>query len=67
MIRRNRPRKKQQKAINRPSPKAQQWVAALSALGNEEWGEAASRFEQFMQGMDDPAERLPIYHNLTAC
>lgn len=67
MRKRNRPRKKQRKATNRPSPEAQQWVAALSALGNEEWAEAASRFEQFMQGIDNPAKRLPIYHNLTAC
>lgn len=67
MRKRNRPRKKQRKATNRPSPEAQQWVAALSALGNEEWAEAAARFEQFMQGMDNPAKRLPIYHNLTAC
>jgi tetratricopeptide (TPR) repeat protein len=60
-------RRKRNAPANRPSPQAKQWVAALAALGNEQWAEAIDRFKKFMQGMDNPLERLPIYHNLAAC
>lgn len=60
-------RRKRNAPANRPSPEAKQWVAALAALGSEQWAEAADRFKKFMQGMDNPLERLPIYHNLAAC
>jgi tetratricopeptide (TPR) repeat protein len=60
-------RRKRKAPANRPSPEAKQWVAALAALGNEQWAEAIDRFKKFMQGMDNPLERLPIYHNLAAC
>jgi tetratricopeptide (TPR) repeat protein len=57
-------RRKRNAPTNRPSPEAKHWVAALAALGNEQWAEAIDRFKKFMQGVDNPLERLPIYHNL---
>lgn len=60
-------KRKRNAPANRPSPQAKQWVAALAALGNEQWAEAIDRFKKFMQAMDNPLERLPIYHNLAAC
>lgn len=54
-------------ASSTPLAQAKRWVAALSALGNEQWADAVERFKQFMKHMDDPAARLPIYHNLAAC
>ncbi len=55
------------KADRQPSPQAKRWTAALSALGNEQWAEAIDRFKKFIQSIDNPYERLPVYHNLAAC
>jgi tetratricopeptide (TPR) repeat protein len=63
--RRQASKRKQHK--KQPLPQAKQWVAALAALGNEQWAEAIERCQKFMQGMNNPEERLPIYYNLATC
>jgi len=65
--RRKRTKPKRKATTTRASPQARQWVAALSALGNESWEEAVAILQQFLQGVHDPVEQVPIYHNMATC
>ena len=65
--RRTGAKRKRGTKTTRPSPKAKQWVAALSALGGERWEEAVVLLRQFLKGIDDPVERIPAYYNLATC
>lgn len=51
----------------KPSLKAKKWVAALSALGNEQWEEGVVLLQKFLKGIHDPFERIPVYCNLATC
>jgi tetratricopeptide (TPR) repeat protein len=65
--RRTYAKRKQETTTTRPSPKAKKWVAALSALGSERWQEAVVILRQFLKGIHNPVERIPVYYNLATC